>query len=110
MRSLVTEYLFWELLSLVAANVAADRAEQEQLGRLAPAADPPRLRMLVLHRRLLGEDKLIGTLAPAQKQVVDALRAVTAGQIGALRKHAARVRQALGSEAARNPDLVELLG
>lgn len=99
----------WELLTLIAANVAADRAAQEELGRLGPVADGARLRMLVLHRRLLSPDKLLGTLPPAQKQVLDALRSVTEAQIGALRRHAGRVRQALGKEAERNADLEELL-
>jgi hypothetical protein len=98
----------WTLIAVVAQNVAADRIAQEDLGRLGPAADPPRLRMLVLHRELLQAEAALGALPPARKQVVDALRSVTAAQIVALRQHAARVRQALGP--ARNADLEELLG
>jgi len=99
----------WELLTLVAQNAGADRAAQEDLGRLAPAADAARLRMLVLHRELLGQDRLFGTLAPAQKQVVDALRAVTATEISALRRHATRLRAGLGADGSGHADLEDLL-
>jgi hypothetical protein len=99
----------WELLTLVAQNAGADRAAQEELGRRAPAADAARLRMLVLHRELLGQDRLFGTLVPAQKQVVDALRAVTAAQISALRGHALRLRDGLGPDGNGRADLDDLL-
>ncbi len=99
----------WELIALVGQNAAADRVAQEDLGRLAPAADAPRLRMLVLHRDLLDDDRLFGSLGPAQKQVINALRTLTGAQIAELRKHAPRVRQSLGAEAGRNADLSALL-
>src|SRR3974390_3129538 len=61
----------WDLLVLVGQNTAADRAAQEDLGRLAPAADAARLRMLVLHRDLL-QAEAVGALPPAPKQGGDA--------------------------------------
>jgi len=100
----------WDLLQVLAGNVAADRLSQEDLGNKGPGADPARLRMLALHQDLLASEKSFSGLAPAQKQVVDALRQVTAAQVGLIRRNAEKIRKALGPEEEKNPDLRSLVG